>query len=122
MKGDKMSYIKPTEKLPSGIKGWNIFSDTIGELFMYFSNSDGYSGHNGTHTKEDVIFIRNLLNKALANWDKGSGNCENCEHFIEVSGNVSGSLAIVYARRTRDKYCGDFHSGRVVDCKKMKWK
>lgn len=112
-----MSYINPKDKLPSGNYGWFIHSDTIGELSISFHNGNYYEYFNPTHTKEDVIVIRDILNKALANWDKGSGCCEYCKHFLRKNDPIE-------TRRLRkdDKYCGDFHNGTVGSCQNMKWK
>jgi len=56
-----MAFIRAGTILPSGIHGWYIYYDVNGKIFI---SSPVY--HNSCfHTKEDIIFIRNILNECI---------------------------------------------------------
>lgn len=61
-----MAYIRATTKLPSGIDGWYIYYN--GEREKLFICSPSYK--NANHTKEDTKTIRDILTKAIEEWDK----------------------------------------------------
>lgn len=61
-----MAYIRILEKLPSGIDGWYIYQDSV-EGKLYISSPEHGENY---HTKEDVIYIRDILNLAIKDMEK----------------------------------------------------
>jgi len=69
-----MALIRIGTKLPSGIDGLYIYHHVCGKLYMMLPDT--------LYTKEDVVVVRDILDRALTQWFDGDISDET---FFEIS-------------------------------------